>query len=377
MTAHKCGSQWIPLARPSITNEDVDAVVAVLRSGQLVQGPVTAQLETKLAALLDVEHAVAVSSGTAALHLSLLALGLGPGDEVIVPAFSFIASANSIALTGATPVFVDVTLQDLNMDPVLVEAAITKRTRAILVVHEFGRPADLEPLLALATAHGLAVVEDAACGLGSAFKGRALGSHGTLGCFSFHPRKVATSGEGGLVVTSSSDLADSIRSMRAHGLNSRNPKRQYSLIGFNYRMTDIHASLLASQLDRLTDNLTRRDAIAEMYFHRLKNTQIELPPRASNGTMAWQTFHILAKSKSVRDQLEQHLRRCAIETSVAAQCIPDEPAYAVRYEGSQASWPNARAARARGLALPIYESLEDSDVQRIVDAINSFGVVDD
>jgi perosamine synthetase len=210
----------IPVARPHIGAEEEQAVIEVLRSGWITQGPRVAEFERQFSAYVGCDHAVAVSSCTTGLHLALAAIGIGPGDEVICPSLSFIATANSITYVGATPVFSDIDPATYNLDPQKVEEAITPRTRAILVVHQIGLPADMNALLAVAERHSLAVIEDAACAIGSKYDGRLIGSPlGTMACFSFHPRKILTTGEGGMITTNDAKLADKLRKLRQHAMS--------------------------------------------------------------------------------------------------------------------------------------------------------------
>ena len=368
---------WIPLMRPPIVEADIDRVANVIRSGQLVQGPVVEELEAILADLLGVDHAVLVSSGTAALHLGLLALGVGPGDEVIVPAFSFVASANSVVLCGATPVFVDIRLEDFNVDTSAIEAAVTARTRAIMVVHEFGAPADMLSVRAIATKHNLLVLEDAACALGARLDGMPVGTSGTVGCFSFHPRKVTTTGEGGLVVTSDSTLAGEIRSMRSHGIDPSGDSRTYVRAGYNYRLSEMHAALMVGQVERLDGNLARRREIGQRYETEIKHPQIALPKTSAGAEPVWQTYHVLARTASSRRDLEAHLHSRRIASAAGAQCIPNEPYYRTSLGTSGADFPKASEAQACGLALPLFDTLEDDQVSRVIAAVNDFKERDD
>ena len=235
----------IPIARPLIGAEEEQAVIAVLRSGMLAQGPEVARLEAAFAALCGVRHAVAVSSGTAALHLALLAHTIGPGDEVITSPFSFIATANSVLMTGARPVFVDVDEHTFNIDARQIAAAITPRTRAIMPVHLYGQPADMEEIAALARAHNLVLIEDAAQAVGARYRGRPAGSFGTA-CFSLYATKNVMAGEGGVVTTDDDEVADQLRLLRSHGSRVRYYHEQ---LGYNYRLTDLQAAIaLATKL---------------------------------------------------------------------------------------------------------------------------------
>ena len=269
----------IPVARPYIGEEEEHGVLSVLRSGWITQGPRVGEFESRFAAYVDTEHAVAVSSCTTALQLALIACGIGPGDEVICPSLSFIATANAIAHTGATPVFADVDLNTYNIDPKSAEAALSPRTKAILAVHQIGLPADLHALKELASTHGVFLVEDAACAIGSEYQGQLIGQPvGDMACFSFHPRKILTTGEGGMITTRDAQVAEKLRRLRQHAMSLSDVARHnssqvaletYDEVGFNYRMTDMQAAVGIAQLDRLTSFLARRRRLAQRYSDAL------------------------------------------------------------------------------------------------------------
>jgi perosamine synthetase len=240
-------SKFIPLMVPDIQQQDIDAVVSVLKTGMLVQGKKVEELENNVAKYLGVRHVIAASSGTATLHLALLASGIGTGDEVIVPAFSFIATANAIELVGATPIFVDIDLDTFNININLIEQAISSRTKAILPVHEFGLSCDISEICELAKRYNLSVIEDAACALGAKENGRFTGTTGDVGSFSFHPRKAITSGEGGILTTNDDEMARKLRILRNHGIENKDGKTEFVAAGLNYRLTDFQAALVNSQ----------------------------------------------------------------------------------------------------------------------------------
>ena len=273
----------IPLSSPDIRDEDIDQVVAVLRTGMLVQGPHVAGLEGLIRALVGTREAVAVSSGTATLHLALLALGIGPGDEVIVPAFSHVATANVVELSGARPVFVDVDLETFDIDTRQIPGKVSPRTRAIVPVHEFGLMCDMEEVMRLAARHRLHVVEDAACALGARRGGANAGSLGIFGSFSLHPRKAITCGEGGVLTTNDAGLGSAVRALRNHGIDPDRPGMDFVVAGFNYRMTDFQAALAASQLPRLESAIGRRNEIAGIYRRLLRDCSHAAPVGAPGG----------------------------------------------------------------------------------------------
>ena len=289
---------------PDIRQEDIERVSSVLKSGMLVQGKQVAELENKIAEYIGVKHAIAVSNGTASLHLTLLALNIGSGDEVIVPSFSFIATANVVELVGAKPIFADIDINTCNINTQKIENVITSRTKAIIPVHEFGLCCDIEEICQLAEKHKLHVIEDAACALGSSSTQGFAGSFGTAGSFSFHPRKAITSGEGGMIVTNYPELAARLRALRNHGIDPTNAKMDFIAAGYNYRLTDIQAALVLSQFERLGSILKRRDEISRIYFNELRNVSGILLPKVPVGKKhSWQSFHIIIEGTNARDTI--------------------------------------------------------------------------
>jgi perosamine synthetase len=366
----------IPLMSPNITESDIDAVVKVLRSGMLVQGEQLAALEKEVGEYLGIEHVVAVSNGTATLHLALLALGIGPGDEVIVPAFSYIATANVVEIVGATCVFVDVERDTFNIDVSKIEAAITPATKAIIPVHEFGLACDISKIIQIANAHGLHVIEDAACALGATENGKFAGTFGTVGSFSLHPRKAVTSGEGGLLVTNDPELARTFRTLRNHGIdpNSDRPgTMNFVAAGFNYRMTDFQAALVRGQFSRLDEIIATRNSLAKGYFDQFRGIEsIQLPTVPENKLHTWQTFHTVLDDSIARDALMRELSEAGIGANYGAQCMPHEKYYQERYSLDCAKlFPNAMRAYQSGLALPLYDKMGFEDVKSVTTALKN------
>src|SRR5277367_4941671 len=269
----------IPLSSPDIEEDDIAAVVRVLRGTRLSLGPVLNEFERRFAEYIGAPHAVAVSSGTAGLHLSLLALGIRAGDEVIVPSFTFIAAANAIRYAGAVPVFVDIDPVTLNMDPQCVDRAITSRTKALMVVHTFGSPADLGALLDIASRHNLKVIEDACEAIGAEYKGQKVGTFGDAGVFAFYPNKQITTGEGGMIVTGDDDVANALRSLRNHGRRPGDEWFEHFELGYNYRIQEMSCALGLAQLGRIESILERRRLVAEEYDLSLRGyPELVLPP---------------------------------------------------------------------------------------------------
>lgn len=362
---------FIPLARPDIRDVDIELVNKVLRSGMLVQGEYVAKLEKAFADFIGVKHAIAVSNGTATLHLSLKVLGIGQGDEVIVPALSYTATANVVELVGATCVFVDIDDRTFNIDVLKIEEKITPRTKAIIPVHEFGLACDIESVCAIATRHGLAVIEDAACALGARQKGKPVGGFGTLGSFSLHPRKSITSGEGGVIVTNNDAFSIKLRQLRNHGIELENGKMNFVEAGFNYRMTDFQAALAYSQFLRLESILDYKSELADLYDTKLKNSRVSLPFTPPDRNHTWQTYHLVIDESLDQEKTISRLKSNGIGTNYGAQCIPDQTYYKSKYKlDSPALFPNAYKAYTKGLAIPIYDRLSKDDLDYIIQTIN-------
>ena len=363
--------QFIPLGKPDIRDSDIEAVVKVLQSGMLIQGENVLQLENDFAQFHNMKHAVAVSNGTATLHLALKVLDIGPGDEVIVPALSYIATANVVELSGATPIFVDTEPGTFNIDADKIEEKITSRTKAIIPVHEFGLACNIAAICQLAEQHGLQVIEDAACALGATQNGKATGSFGVMGSFSLHPRKSITAGEGGVLVTNDEKLAAKLRQFRNHGIEMENGKMNFVEAGFNYRLTDFQAALAASQFKRIGNILSYKQQLAEIYLNEIKNPRISLPEVPEGYYHTWQTFHVLLDETLDQQEVITLLKEKNIGTNYGAQCIPAQTFYKNKYgSASEIEFPNAYKAFTKGLALPLYERLTKEQVLYIAQIIN-------
>ncbi len=351
----------IRLALPDVGAEEARAVAEVLESGYLTMGPKVEELEAELARACEVPHAVAVSSGTAALHLAVVALGIGPGDEVIVPAYTFPATANVVGLAGAKARLVDVDPRTMNLDLEQVQGALTPRTRAVMGVHLFGRPLDWEGLRAIVPEE-IVLVEDAAGALGASYRGRRCGSLGTLGCLSFHPRKIVTTGEGGAVTTADDGLADSIRRMRHHGIEPRGPF-EIRAPGPNYRLADILCAVGIPQVRRLDELLAARTRIAAAYTERLADA-VEVPTAAEGDVHGWQAYVVQLDR---RDEALAALREQGIEAQVGTYALHRLGAY-----GDQGRFPGADACFERALALPFHTRLTDAELDRVAGALRAF-----
>nr|VFK22590.1 MAG: dTDP-4-amino-4,6-dideoxygalactose transaminase [Candidatus Kentron sp. MB]VFK28907.1 MAG: dTDP-4-amino-4,6-dideoxygalactose transaminase [Candidatus Kentron sp. MB]VFK74150.1 MAG: dTDP-4-amino-4,6-dideoxygalactose transaminase [Candidatus Kentron sp. MB] len=355
----------ITLTIPDVREQDIGLAVDVLRSGQLVQGEYVCRLEEALATYIGARHVVAVSSGTAALHLALEALGIGAGDAVVVPAFSFVATANAVRLAGAEPVFADVSPTDYNLDVDLLERTIrgyggAGRLKAIMPVHEFGCPADMTGISEIAKRYDLAVVEDAACGLGARHAGRHVGVFGACGCFSFHPRKSITTGEGGAIATEDGALAERLRLLRSHGVvRDEEGRIDCVAVGYNYRMTDFQAALFLHQLERFPGNLSARRVLVEAYYDGLaKHDRLGFPERTEGH--AWQSLMLLRKEGDL-PALIRAARESGIQLGQGAQCIPTTSAY-----GLAEGFPVADRCEHQGFVVPLYAGLSPEDAKRVM-----------
>jgi perosamine synthetase len=361
----------IPLSSPDITEAEIAAVVAVLRTSRLSLGPMTEQFEAAVAESASVPHAVAVSSGTAGLHLCIRALGIGEGDEVIVPSFAFIAAANAIRYERATPVFADIYPETLNIDPQKIEAALTPKTRAILVVHTFGVPAEMSAILEIAQSHGLVVIEDACEAIGAEHRGRKVGSMGHAGVFAFYPNKQITTGEGGMVVTRDGALAQRVRALRNQGRYETDDWFQHTELGYNYRISEINCALGLAQMMRLEEILQKRAAVASAYHQRLARYEdLTLPPLSlSAGRISWFVYVVRLGRNSGRpnDRSDDppYLDRDAVMRGLAAAGIGSGRYFApIHLQPSYAAWRNAanlpvtEAEASRTIALPFFNNLE-------------------
>jgi len=344
----------IRLGRPDLGTAELAQVAEVLDSGMLTMGPKVAELEAQLAQACEVKHALAVSSGTAALHVAVLALGLEPGDEVLVPAYTFPATANVLALEGFRPVLVDVDPVTMNIDPAKVD--VGPRTKAILPVHLFGRPARLEQL------PDLPILEDAAGALGARRGGRACGSLGLLGCLSFHPRKIVTTGEGGAVTTSDDDVAAAVAALRNHGWRSLVPA-DMPAPGFNYRLSDILAAVGIPQMQRLDELLAERTRIADGYSERLRDAPVLLPSVDDGDVHGWQAYVVQVDD---RDRVLAELRAQGIEAQIGTYALHLLGAYA-----EQGDFPGASRVFERALALPFHTLLTEGELDRVAEALTA------
>ncbi len=377
----------IPLSKPDITDLEEQYVVQALRSGRLSIGPFVEQFEELAASRAGCRYGVAVSNGTCGLHLVLKSLGIGPGDEVITTPFSFIASANCILFVGATPVFVDICPKTLNMDPAKIEAAITRRTKAILAVECFGNPAYMDQYASIAARHEIPLIEDSCEALGTTYKGRHCGHFGRAGVFGFYPNKQITTGEGGMIVTDDERLAEICRSMRNQGRPmghsglgpQTTPKSReattggsaigswlrHERLGYNYRLPELNAALGVAQLKRLDDIIKKRQEVANRYMARLgDHPSLIVPTVESNSEMSWFIFVVrLAPSYTheERDRIIRGMRNHDVGASDYFPCIHLQPFYRELFGFKPGMFPIAESVSGRTIALPFYNDLNPRD----------------
>jgi len=371
----------IPLTKPEIGEEEIALLSETIRSGWITQGPRVAEFERQFAAYVGASHAVAVSSCTAALHLGLHLLGVGTADEVIVTPHSFIASANAVRYLGAQPVFVDIDPATLNMDARRVPTAINSRTKAILVVHQVGRPAELDALSAIAKQYRLSLMEDAACAIGSELGGLKIGAnrYSSLVCFSFHPRKIVTTGDGGMITTDNPDWAARLRRLRQHGMSVNDLQRhqsrrvvteEYLELGYNYRLTDLQAAVGLAQLRRLPQMISRRRQLAAHYDHALADVpHLDLFREPSDARWNYQTYIVRLKNAtaSQRDAVMQLLLDAGIATRRGVMSIHREPDYVAAY-GPQ-HFPESEKASDQCICLPLFSQMTEVEQNHVVDQL--------
>lgn len=391
--------RFIPVAKPWMDEREVEAARRPILAGWVTQGPEVAAFEREFAAYVGAKYACAVSSCTTALHLALLAVGVQPGDEVITVSHSFIATANSIRYCGARPVFVDIQPETFNMDPALIEDAITERTRAILCVHQMGMPCDLKAILEIARRHSLPVVEDAACAVGSEIlwtgQWEKIGKpHGDIACFSFHPRKLLTTGDGGMLTTANPEGDRKFRLWRQHGMSVPDTVRHgarevifesYSVLGYNYRLTDIQAAIGREQLKRLPESIERRRFLAGRYRELLANVPgLRLPEEPSWARSNWQSYCVRLPDRCDQQQVMQFMLDSGVATRRGIMCAHREPAYAHEPwscgngpgacgcpPGTCARLAESERAQDTAIILPVYHQMTGDEQSTVATALAS------
>ncbi len=379
----KQSQRKIQISQPVTGEEEWQAVREPLMTGWLTSGPKVAEFETDFASLHNVKHAIAVTSATTALHLSLVALGIKEGDEVIVPAFTWVSTANVVHYCGAKVVFVDIDLETFNMDPVELKKKITKRTKAIIPVHLFGLCADMDSIKSIAG--DIPLIEDAACAAGAAFNNHPAGSLGNIGCFSFHPRKSITTGEGGMLTTNDDALAEQLRMLRNHGASVSEEQRHkgpkpyilpdFNLLGFNYRMTDLQAAVGIVRLKKMEQFIRERNEMAAFYREQLKELKwLKLPNIPKGHKHGWQAFVTVVDesiSPMSRNDLMQFLQEKGISTRPGTHAVHMLNYYRDNYELTPTDYPNAMLANNMSMAIPLHNRMSRDDYEYVVEILKS------
>ncbi len=382
-------ARTIPITRPTFGEDERTAVLDVLDSGWVLQGPRVREFEATFRGFVGAANAVAANSCTTALHSAVIALGTRPGDEVIVPAFTWVATANVVEQVGAKPVFCDVRRDTFNVDERLLESLITERTVGMIPVHLFGLAADMHAITSVAERHRLWTLEDAACGLGSRISGVHVGSFGSIGCFSFHPRKSITTGEGGMSVTSNDDLATALRSIRDHGSSAQTDAGSgtksmpaFPRLGSNYRMTDLQGAIGVAQMGRADEFIKERQRLAARYAEGLGDLPwLQVPTAPPSFEHAYQSFVCLvdetartvtADRSGARDDLMSHLQERGIESRPGTHAPPLTAFYRERYGYTATDFPVSAMAERASIALPLFPGLDDDDVDYIIDILRAY-----
>ena len=383
----------IPITKPLFGEEELEAVQRPLETGWVVQGPCVEEFEGKFSEFSGAKHSVATSSCTTALHIAVAALGLSPGDEVLVPAFTWVSTANVVEYMGAKPVFCDIDLATFNVDPARLEEAITPQTVGMIPVHLFGLSADMRPILELAAKHGLWVIEDAACGFGTRYQGAHVGTFGEAGCFSFHPRKSITTGEGGMITTTSDELAELSRSLRDHGASRSDHARHvssgsyllsdYNHLGFNFRMTDFQGALGCVQMDRGQEVLDARRRLAGAYDQALGELEwLDTPVVPHDYDHGYQAYVCLFRPeepsldkvsahRTKRNELMAALENDGISTRQGTHAAALQGYYREKYGLRPEGFPNAALAEGLSLTLPLYAQMTDDEQATVVQALQA------
>lgn len=368
----------LPIAKPYLTKEEAQAAYDTILTGWITQGPKVDEFEKKFAEYVGSKYAVAVSNCTTGLHLAMIVAGIGPGDEVICPSMSYIATANSIKYVGAKPVFAEIIPETYNLDPVDTERKITAKTKAILLVHQIGMPGDIDTFQKLARKYNLTLIEDAACAAGSAYKGKKIGSHSDLVCFSFHPRKVISTGDGGMVTTSNEAFAERMKSLRKHSMSVNDWARHGSSklifedhveVGYNYRMTDIQAAVGIKQLEKLDWIVEERRKIAMQYHEAFSDIDcIQLPMEPDGCFSNYQSYSILLKDDCPisRNDLMQKMLDDGIATRRGIMTSHRETAYKAECAGL--SLPVSEKAADNSIILPLFVPMEQADIEKVIES---------
>jgi len=356
----------IRLNMPYTDGRELEEIAQVLSTGFLTQGPKTAEFERRLAAFIGSRYGYAMSSCTTALHLALVVAGVKAGDEVLVPDFTFPATGNVVVQLGAVPVLVDIDLETFTVDVADLERRVTPRTRAVIPVHTFGCSADMDPIMRVAAACGIVVIEDAACAIGTTYRDRYCGTIGQMGCFSFHPRKVITTGEGGMIITDNEDISRRIQLLRSHGGVRIGGWYEYREAGYNYRLSDVQGAIGVAQMEKLPALLASKRAMAADLRSRLSDTSGITPPAEPRwGGHIYQSFVVLVDEGLDRDRIIAFMREHGVETTLGTYALHDQPFFQREYGYRAGQLPQSHAAFTRAMTLPLYPQLTDDDLDVI------------
>jgi len=360
----------IRLTKPYTDEDELREIAGVLASGHLTQGPKVAAFETGVAQVVGCEHAIAVSSATAALHLAVCALDVGPGDQVVVADFTYPATGNVVALRGATPVLADIDLAHFGMDPSVLEPLLNARTRAVIVVHPFGVAAPMAEIISLCDARGIPIIEDAACAIGATYLGRQVGTFGAMGCFSFHPRKGITTGEGGMVTTNDDYLADRVRRLRNHGAVKSDSSLAFLEAGFNYRMSDILAAVGVAQLRKLDHIVAARRAVALRYTADLADIPgLRCPIEPEGAFHTYQSYVLLLEPEMDRDRFLSDLRSRGIECTIGTYALHAQPFFSQSFGYTPGQLPRSWRAYTKAVTLPLFVGMTDEEMSTVIGAV--------
>lgn len=363
-------SEKMPMSSSDLDESDIQAVLDVLRSGRLALGPRTVQFEKAMAHYVGVEHAIAVSSGTAALHLIVKALDIGQGDEVLVPSFTFAASVNAFLYEGAIPVFIDIEADTYNLDPNDIERKITARTRAIMAVDVFGHPAEWDEILRIADNSGLKIIDDSCEALGAEYKGRKLGQFGQAAAFAFYPNKQMTTGEGGIIVTNDERIARLCNSLRNQGRGEMGAWLEHDRVGYNYRMDEMSAALGVSQLKRIEEFLSKRERVARSYTESFRKFDWVSPPVVKPDVrMSWFVYVVTLAEGLNRDQIIPAMEAQGIPIRGYFSPIHLQPYIRERFGTRASELPVTEAMASRTIALPFHNNLSQPEIERVVSAL--------
>jgi len=360
---------FIRLCVPWTSDDEMDSIKEVITSGYLTQGPKTEEFERAVAEYVGAQYAFATSSCTTALHLSLVALGVGPGDNVLVPDFTFPATANVVIQQGARPILVDVDPGTFNIDIEDLFRKWTPRTKAVIPVHVFGRPASMDQIREFAQGKNLAVIEDAACALGATYKGKRCGNLGDLGCFSFHPRKIVMTGEGGMITTNSNGLAKKIAVLRSHGSVREASRLRFVAAGFNYRMSDVNAAIGIVQMRKLSEIVRMRRQLAEQYMKLLSEISgLTLPVDEKHSIQTYQSFVVMLPKRINRDEIIMKMKESGVETTIGTYALHTEPYFQKYFGYKSGDLPVSFQCARRSLTLPLYPQMTVEDLSYVIEA---------